>query len=339
VHFQKRTCYDFTDRPQFVATTCSGSDDGGPCDDAIVIYSTSATGSQPSPFPNRGTVRWENLVTHASHFFFEQAIGQASGRSDTLEITRYAAQGVGGDSVLVPYQSWVDGMSGDSALFSVTVDITNLAFRDTTFVRNSGNFRRAILGEGGPVKGSRAMEYDASRGMMMMTDVGSLGRFFFRTPMIDGGISRYFDVSDYVVNTSARVMGVSMNYDGALAGIRADSTYIIDPTLRLQGLMQTGGGSNAGFDFHPQNTGGNSGVASTRLAFSAANGPQIEVFDTWCYAKVGTIEVRDPIVGPIKASVRPDGRLVLVGASATGVIVVTIDKPFTSSCSAGVRLR
>jgi hypothetical protein len=331
----ERTCYDFTDRPQFVASTCSGPDDGGSCSDAIVIYSTSATGAQPAPFPNRGTVRWENLTTQATHFFFEQAIGQKGGRSDTLEITRYAAQGVGSDSVLVPYHSFVTNANGDSARYSTVVDITNLAFRDTTFLRNSGNFRRAVIGEGGSVLGSRALEYDASRGMQSQIDLGPDrgGVWTFTQPMIDRGISRYFDVSDYVVNTNARVLGVSMNFDGALAAIRADSTYIIDPTLRLQGLMQTTGGNNAGFDFHPLNTGLNSPVASSRLAFSASSGPQIEVFDTYCYQKVGTIEVRDPIVGPIKASVRPDGRLVLVGASATGVIVVTVDRPFTSSCA------
>jgi hypothetical protein len=181
--------------------------------------------------------------------------------------------------------------------------------------------------------------YDASRGMQQSVNLGLRGWFSFTQPVFDQGVSRYFDVSDYVVNSNAQVLGVAINFDGALSAIRADSTYIIDPTLRLQGLMQTNGGSNPGFDFHPQNTGGNSPLAESRLAFSAGRGPQIEVFDSYCYQKVGTIEVRDPIVGPIKASVRPDGRLVLVGASATGVIVVTVDKPFTSSCAAGVRLR
>jgi hypothetical protein len=337
--FQQRTCYDFSDRPQFVASTCSGLDEDGPCADAILVYSTTPTGAQASPFANRGSVRWENLTTHASHFFFEHAIGQDPGRADTLEITRYAAQGVGTDSALVPYQQWVIGPDGDSTIFSVTVAVKNLALRDTTYVRNSGNFRRAVMGEGGPVKGSRAIMYDASRGMQQSVNLGLRGWFSFTQPVFDQGVSRYFDVSDYVVNSNAQVLGVAINFDGALSAIRADSTYIIDPTLRLQGLMQTNGGSNPGFDFHPQNTGGNSPLAESRLAFSAARGPQIEVFDSYCYQKVGTIEVRDPIVGPIKASVRPDGRLVLVGASATGVIVVTVDKPFTSSCAAGVRLR
>jgi hypothetical protein len=338
--FQQRTCYDFSDRPQFLATTCSGDDDGGPCGDAIALYSTTPTPGQPSPFANRGTVRWENLVTHASHFFFEHAIGQASKRADTLEITRYAAQGVGSDSVLVPYQQWVYGEAGDSLLYSTEVNVANLAFRDTTFVRNSANFRRAVIGEGGNVLGSRAMMYDASLGMQVAVPFGiDKKMYFFSQPMMDAGISRYFDVSDYIANTYARVLGVAINFDGELAAIRADSTYIIDPTLRLQGLMQTNGGGNPGFDFHPQNAGGNSTTPFSRLSFSAATGPQIEVFDTYCYQKVGTIQVRDPIVGPIKASLRPDGRLVLVGASATGVIVVTVDQPFTSSCGGGVRVR
>jgi hypothetical protein len=337
--FQQRTCYDYSDRPQFVAATCSGDDDGGACEDAILVYSTTPTASQTQPFQNKGTVRWENLTTNQSHFFFEQAIGQDAKRADTLEITRYAAQGVGNDSVLVPYQQWVTGVLGDSLIYSTTVNVANIGFRDTTFVRNSGNFRRAVIGEGGPAKGSRALMYDASRGMQQQIDLGLLGTYYFTQPVMDRGISRYFDVSDYVVNSAARVLGVSINYDGALSAIRADSTYIIDPTLRLQGLMQTSGGGNPGFDFHPLNSGLNSPTPSARLAFSASNGPQIEVFDTYCYQKVGTIEVRDPIVGPIKASLRPDGRLVLVGASATGVIVVTVDRPFTSSCAAAARLR
>ncbi|MBV9881124.1 MAG: hypothetical protein JO180_11540 [Gemmatirosa sp.] len=334
---QQRTCYDFSDRPQFLAATCSGPDDGGDCSDAILVYSTTPTGAQPAPFPRRGTVRWENLTTHASHFFFEQAVGQDAKRADTLEITRYAAQGVGSDSVLVPYQQWGFSSPTDSAIISTVVTVGSLGFRDTTFVRNSSNFRRAVVGEGGAVNGSRALMYDASRGLDPSVAVSFGPPYMLQTPVFDLGISRAFDVSDYIVNTNAKVFGVAINFDGALAAIRADSTYIIDPTLRLQGLMQTSGGSNAGFDFHPLNSGNNSAVPGSRLAFSAATGPQIEVFDTYCYQKVGVIEVRDPIVGPIRASVRPDGRLVLVGASSTGVIVVTVDKPFTSAC-AGVRL-
>ena len=71
----------------------------------------------------------------------------------------------------------------------------------------------------------------------------------------------------------ARVLGVSINFDGALSAIRADSTYLIDPTLRLQGTMQTNGGGNAGFDFHPLK-----GFTPTRYSFHV-NGPWCVTFE------------------------------------------------------------
>jgi len=55
----------------------------------------------------------------------------------------------------VPYQQYAK-TGTDSALVSTVVTRASLGFRDTTFVRNSGNFRRAAFGEGGPVSGTRA---------------------------------------------------------------------------------------------------------------------------------------------------------------------------------------
>jgi hypothetical protein len=214
------------------------------------------------------------------------------------------------------------------------VDVRRLAFRDTTFVRNSGNFARALIGEGGPVLGSRAIAYDATRGLEP-TASRARSPYLLDTPVYDRGISRAGDVSDFIANTFARVTGVAINFDGALGAVRGDSTYLIDPTLRLQGLLPTSGGANAGFDFHPLNAGTRS-AAATRFAFSAAQLPQIEIYDTWCYQRVRAIPVREPIVGPIRATRRPLGggrhELVLVGASARGVTVVSVAEPIASSC-------
>ena len=91
----QRTLYDFSDRPQYLAATCNGANTpGSPCQDVIAVYSTTPTPGQSMPFPNQGTIRWENLTQRTSHFFFEQAIGQSEGRSDTLEVERFAAAGV-----------------------------------------------------------------------------------------------------------------------------------------------------------------------------------------------------------------------------------------------------
>jgi hypothetical protein len=318
----QRTVYDFSDRPQFLATTCtSDSSSVGPCRDVVLVYSTTPTLGQVLPFGKAGTIRWENLTRRTSHLFFEQAMGQSEGRSDTLEVLRYAANGIGSDSVLVPAKQSVLLADGTTFAYSVVVRLGALAFRDTTFVRGSGNFRRAVLGEGGLVSGSRVMSYDATAGFDRTTP----------TPVIDMGVSRAMDVSDFIANTYSRVSGVGINFDGELSAVKGDSTYIFDRTLRLQGILQSRPGAG-GLDFHPLNTGRSSALLKTRLSFVASSEPVIDVFDTHCYRKIAAIPIRDPIIGPIRATVRPNGQLVLVGATVRGVTVVSLGDNFTTTC-------
>jgi hypothetical protein len=318
----QRTVYDFSDRPQFLAATCNGgTTPGSPCEDVIVAYSTTPTPGQSRPFPNQGTLRWENLTRASSHFFFEQAMGTTEGRADTLEVERFAAGGVGADSLLVPYRQTVRRPDGTTFPYSIVVRIDQLAFRDTTFTRNSGNFRRAVFGEGGPVLGSRAMTYDATMGLDPMPPI----------PVIDRGISRPLDVTDFIANTFARVQGVGVNFDGELNAVKGDSTYLFDRTLRLQGILQSRA-STGGLDFHPLNRGANSTPLRTRLAFVASSEPVIDVYDTYCYRRIAQVPIRDPIIGPIKSTVRPNGQLVLVGATVRGVTLVSLGDNFTTTC-------
>ncbi|MEO7823175.1 MAG: hypothetical protein ABIS15_06170 [Gemmatimonadaceae bacterium] len=318
---QVRTQYDFSDRPQYLGATCIAP--AGACTEVVLAYSTTPTSGQSAPFTNRnGTLRFENLTRGAtvagktdvrtSHFFFEQAIGQGGARGDTLEVVRYDANGVD-NVVLLPYRDPVSGRS-------TVVTIDKLAFRDTTFVRSSGDFHRAVFGEGGDVFGSRAMMYDADRG----PEPGY--------PFVDLGVSQPADVSDFIANTFARVTGVAINFDGTLSAIRADSSYILNPALRLQGVLGTSF-TNSGLDFHPQNTGLNSFPLVTRLAFAASSEPLIEIYDTNCYQRVGSIPIKDPIIGPIKAAYRTaSGQLVLVGVTARGVVIAQLPNTFTTTC-------
>ncbi len=318
----QRTVYDFSDRPQYLAATCNGGTaPGSPCGDVILAYSTTPTPGQSRPFPNQGTLRWENLNKASSHFFFEQAMGTSEGRADTLEVERFAAGGVGSDSLLVPYKQRVQRADGSAFDFSIVVRIDQLAFRDTTFTRNSGNFRRAVFGEGGPVLGSRAMTYDATMGLDPTPPI----------PVIDRGISRPLDVTDFIANTFARVQGVGINFDGELNAVKGDSTYLFDRTLRLQGILQSRA-STGGLDFHPLNRGANSTPLRTRLAFVASSEPVIDVYDTYCYRRIAQVPIRDPIIGPIKSTVRPNGQLVLVGATVRGVTLVSLGDNFTTTC-------
>jgi hypothetical protein len=334
--FQQKTRYDFSDRPEFLATTCIQA--GGVCTETVLAYTTTPTPGQTAPFNTlNGTIRWENLTRgvtvagktdfHTSHFFFEHAVGQSAGRADTLEIVRFDANGVD-TTVLVPYKQPLG-----CGTYSIVTRLPELAFRDTTFARNSGQFQRAIFGEGGSVFGSRAVAYDADRGFALTaTDQCLTPNQPLTQPVMDLGVSPSTAVSDFIANTFAEVKGVAINFDGSLSAIRADSTYILNPLLRLQGILSTTV-NNAGLDFHPLNTGPNSFPLLTRLLFAASSEPQIDIFDTHCYQRVSTIPIRDPIIGPIKAAYRSaTGQLVLVGATARGVVIAQLPNTFTTTC-------
>jgi hypothetical protein len=335
--FQQKTRYDFSTRPQFPAATCIVV--GIACTEVVMAYTTTPTPGQAAPFASlNGTIRWENLTRgvtapgrvdpHTSHFFFEPAIGQSAGRSDTLQIVRFDANGID-TVVVVPYQQL---MGAGPARYSITVTLPSLGFRDTTFARNSGSFQRAIFGEGGSVFGSRVVAYDVNRGFQnTVTDANGVQQPL-AVPVVDAGVSPATAVGDFIANTFAEVKGVSINFDGSLSAIRADSTYMLNPLLRLQGTLNTTV-SNAGLDFHPLNTGPNSFPLTTRLMFAASSQPQIDIFDTHCYKLVSSIPIRDPIVGPIKAAYRiSTGQLVLVGATARGVVIAQLPNTFATTC-------
>lgn len=331
---QQETKYDFSDRPQYIGATCKNV--AGQCGDVILTYTTTPTPGQSVPFDKlNGTIRWENLTRSTldyqkSHFFFEQAIGQSAGRGDTLKVERYDAT-TGQLTTLVPYQQTV-GSGVTARNYSIVIQIPALAFRDTTFLRNSGNFQRAIMGEGGALLGSRAMGFDVEPGFQTTAVDGAGAAQPLPTPVIDNGVTGSALVTDQVANTFQQVTGVGINFDGTLSGVRGDSTYIFNPQLRLQGLLPTTL-ANAGFDFHPINTGPNSFPLTSRLAFAASAQPNIEIYDTHCYQLVGIIPIRDPIIGPIKAALRPlTGELMLVGVTARGVVVARLPNTFTTSC-------
>jgi hypothetical protein len=341
---KQRTKYDFSDRPQYLATTCRGS--GSACGDVVLLYSTTPTPGQSQPFSQgSGTLRWENLTQttvdrNKSHFFFEQAVGQTAGRADTLEIERWDASlnptDPGYFLDLVPSSQAVNRPLSDTTprFYSVVVQIPQLAFRDTTYVRNSGDFQHAVFGEGGPILNSRAMTYDAGLPLQFQAidpDFAGDPRYTLTIPVVDQGISGAFNISDFIANTAQRVSGVAMNFDGALSAIRGDSTYFINHNLRLQGLIPTTA-SNSGLDFHPSNTGINSPLAS-RLIFTASADANLQVWDTYCYQLVATVPIRDPIIGPIKAALRQStGKLILFGVTAKGIVIITLPNNFQTSC-------
>ena len=241
--------------------------------------------------------------------------------------------GYGADSELVPFVQGPFITGVDTSFFAVTTNTPLIGFRDTTFTRNSGNFARAAFGEGGAVAGvsglpnARVMTYDVNVGMV--PSFSSKGHTYTTAngfiPVFDGGVSRPGDVSDWVANSATSISGVAINFDGATSAVRADSTYLFDITLRLQGLLQTSGG-NAGLDFHPQNTGvPRPGITGgTQMMFTSSSQAEVQIWNTNSYALCLSVPTRDPVIGPIKSALLAGGNTMIVGATKFGVVVVTI---------------
>ena len=332
-----RSVVDFSDRPQYVGAVCNAA-----CSEVTVAFSTTPTGGQSGGFADKGTIRWENITRRSSHLFFEHATFLRDNKGDTLEVVRFKSGTYGSDSTLVPFPLNMDAPGFPTRNAGMLVTMADIGFRDTTFVRNSANFKRAIFGEGGVAKGSRTLTFDIDNGLrkysqQIVTDTttGQVTSYTSQLAFIDAGVSPPSDVSDLIANAFSPVRGVAVSADGELFGIRADSTYLFNNTLRLYGLLQTQGG-NAGFDFHPLNAPGpnlSGGTLATRLSFAASREPVLEVFDTRCFQRVGVIAIKDPIIGPLKTAVR-GSRIVAVGATARGVVVLDLNPAdYAATCN------
>jgi hypothetical protein len=313
--------YSVSDRPQYLGVVCRG---GGTCKpggagDVLAVYSTTPTPGQSNPLPRRGTVRWENLTSAApqSHLFWEHAGATFTSANDTLQL--YANRGP-----TVPEELVLGALCGR------IVNKQELGFLDTTFVRNSGNFSRVIIGEGGSsatpaLAFARALTYDVSAGLQ--TNGCPSGQ----SEQVDLGVAGALEVRSFIANTAIPIRAVGINFNGLVSLVRADSVYVLDKNLRLKGLMSIGGPNfgmdlNFDHDFDPNTGTSASGTVTKdeRVAFVASPDPQIDVFDTFYFGKLASIPIRDPVIGPLRVAKLPSGEQVLIGVTARGVVTVRL---------------
>ncbi len=316
------TEFHFDDRPQYVGTVCRSAtgDCSGGAGDVIAVYSTTPTRGQSDPFPRRASLRWEkltNLTAPESHFFWEHAGVQATSQSaDTLGVV------VRRGAVETELLSYLCGR---------IVTITELGFLDTTFVRNSGNFARVLVGEGGrgdfALAFARALTFDVNVGVTATClDTAGVAR-----PLnLDNGVSPDLEVRNFITNTAVSVKSIATNFNGTTNLIRADSIYVIDRFLRLQGLIPVGG-TNFGMDlnfnhnFDAKSELSPTGVSpNERIVFAASAQAVIDVYDTYFYSKVTSIPIRDPITGPLRVARLASGEQILVGVTSRGVVTVRL---------------
>ena len=321
------TDYDLSDRPQYVGAVCRHLT-GAVCDSVYAVYSTAPTPAQPGPFTNRGYLASENLsgpVTAGSgHLYWETALDG----TDTLQVI--------GVRDTLPGQAIRDTILG--AGVGVTVTLSTVAFQESTYVRNSGDFNHAIIGEGGFDQGyARALAVDGRAPITRLAlppcplrspTTDSIIGYLSCVSITDHGVSPGVLVSDFLVNRAAPVLSVATNFNGRTSLVRADSIYAFDYTLKQTGLLPVPSGQ-PGMDFDPKNafdaaTRTSPGLnKNDRLVFAARPDPNIDVFDTYWYERVATVPIRDTIIGPVRVSNTGTG-LVLVGVTSRGIVVVRL---------------
>jgi len=327
----KFTTFDFSDRPEYVGTTCRPVTGSTNCasDSIYAVYSTTPTIDQGQGFTERGTMRWEQVGTGAlqSHFFWEQAEVVPSPQADTLQIIVDRGPLVAPDTVL-------------GAMCGRMVDMDQLAFFDTTFVRNSGNFTHAFIGEGGNTgaRFARVLNYNGTLGISQTVCApGAVAGFpLSGREEWDLGLTPGGRVRDFIANTATSVKSIATNFNGKTNMLRADSIYVLNESLRLMGIIQVTGtnvGTDLNFDhrFDANSAGtvvfppGTEPNANNRLVFTARADANVDVFDTYFYGKVATVSLRDPVIGTLRVAKDPvSGAQVLIGVTARGIVVARL---------------
>src|SRR5207244_1013153 len=69
---------------------------------------------------------------------------------------------------------------------------------------------------------------------------------------------------------------------------------------------------------------GGAADSTNRVVFVARSNGNIDVFDTFFYNSIGTIPVRDPIIGPLRVAKDPGGNQLLFGITAKGLVMVNL---------------
>ncbi|MEO6877818.1 MAG: hypothetical protein ABI205_05010, partial [Gemmatimonadaceae bacterium] len=138
-------------------------------------------------------------------------------------------------------------------------------------------------------------------------------------------------ISDLTDNASEQVSGIALDKSGgtvAAHGSQAFFSTVNDPFhLRLQGKFDSAD-NGAGIAFHPL-ADGTLTPQQSRLAFVASSSGQIEIVDIAYYIARGKLQLKNPIYGPLRASLPMPGDppsvvMKLYAVSAQGLVVIDL---------------
>ena len=166
------------------------------------------------------------------------------------------------------------------------VDANTIGLSDTTFVAASTQRNAIAFGEG----------------------VRQFGRILYFQLQSGNLVGSSRESSDLIQNAADRVIGLGLNSDGSLGVARGNQVYFFDNSLRLAGVTRSGS-PTGGSAMHPLNSGYpvNDG---RRLGFTSgvdANGPYIDIIDTFSFETIRRLPVRDRVTGTVIAVPVPPG--------------------------------
>lgn len=294
----------FSDEPQYLAVDAFGN----------VIYSTKTTpgadfGTARKAFYPAGTQESEvklfvehGLLNPTDNFWaFAHIDSIGGGDTDIIlydHVPGFPNSIITGTASLTALETPVDAaaelVANGSDVYVVSGarwQVETLGFADTTFVAGSGDGNFVAVGEGGVSPLARVLVYEAAPG---------------ETTALSGIIP----VADLLTNAADEVRGLAVNYDGSLLVARgAQSAYFFSETLREFGTVDIPlAGEAKGATFHPLHANfranGNLGgtyLPDVHLSFVSSGNRTIEIIDTQRSAVIGSVTIRDNIVGPLRA--------------------------------------
>jgi hypothetical protein len=318
--------FSYSDRPQYLVQSKGGR----------IFYSTRPTVQAPA-----GTIRWldpslpvpdpRQIWQYATYLTGTQQIYAlfnvdsiaiaatlpTSPESDTLYIFDHPYGQKSGvitvkDPIPVNAVASVIG-GGSDAEIVLRLDVAALGLTDTTFAAASGDRQWVAFGEGHTAR--------VGRTIMVADSVGPVPNFF--SPIVT--------IEDLTDNASEKVFGLALDKSGTTVASHGSQSYfsfVSDPFhLRLQGKYDSAD-DGAGIAFHPR-ANGTLTTQADRIAFVASASGAIEVVDVAYYINRARLQLKNPIYGPLRASLPmpgdpPEVVLKLYAVSEQGLVVIDL---------------
>lgn len=318
--------FSYSDRPQYLAQSKGGR----------IFYSTRPTATAPA-----GTIRWldpklpvpdPRTIWQYGTFLKSTELVYALFNLDSMKIGATLPSSSSSDTLFVydhPYGQRSGSIAvsdtfplaaidtavarGSDAEHVLRLDVSTLPLTDTTFTAASGNRNWIAFGEG--------HKPGAGRVIMVADSGGPVPNFF--SPLVT--------ISDLTDNASEQVFGLALDLTGGTVASHGTQSYfgaVSDPFhLRLQGKFDSFD-NGAGIAFHPD-ANGTLTPAGQRLAFVGAASGIIEIVDVAYYIARGKLQLKNPIYGPLRASLPMPGDapgviMKLYAISKEGLIVIDL---------------